>query len=93
MLPVIATKKNVLRQMWFHTIAMIASSIFLIESAGLPLWSLLATILLGLIFARELFFLRENSESYRKVAGKIFQRSITYLSLFSILLIVAQLLN
>ena len=93
MLPVIATKKNVLRQMWFHTIAMIASSIFLIESAGLPLWSLLATLLLGLIFARELFFLRENSESYTKVAGKIFQWSITYLSLFSFLLVVAQLLN
>ncbi len=92
MLPVVATRARVRGEMWFHTIAMIISSIALIEIAKLPLWSLLTTILLGLVFAFQLVQLRDNSESYGKVAGKIFQWSISYLSLFSVLLIVAQLI-
>lgn len=91
MLPVVATKANVSRQMWFHTILMIASSVWLIISANLPTWSLVATILLGLVFARELVALRESSPDYKKTAGKIFQWSITYLSLLSVVLVLAQL--
>jgi protoheme IX farnesyltransferase len=91
MLPVVATKANVYRQMWFHTILMIASSVWLIISANLPTWSLVITILLGLVFARELIALKESSPDYGKTAGKIFQWSITYLSLLSVVLVVAQL--
>ncbi len=91
MLPVIATKARVHIEMWFHTILMIASSIWLIISADLPTWSLVITVLLGLVFARELVALKESSPDYGKTAGKIFQWSITYLSLFSVLLVVAQL--
>jgi len=91
MLPVVATKANVYRQMWFHTIMMIASSIWLILSAALPTWSLVLTIGLGLVFARELVALKESSPDYGKTAGKIFQWSITYLSLLSVVLVVAQL--
>ena len=91
MLPVVATKANVYRQMWFHTVLMIASSIWLIISANLPTWSLVVTILLGLVFARELIALKESSPDYGKTAGKIFQWSITYLSLLSVVLVVAQL--
>lgn len=91
MLPVVATKARVYREMWFHTILMIASSIWLIISAALPTWSLVVTILLGLIFARELMALKESSPNYGKTAGKIFQWSITYLSLLSVVLVVAQL--
>ena len=93
MLPVVATKANVQRQMWFHTIAMIISSIALIETAQLPLWSLFLTIILGLIFARQMMQLRESSDNYAKAAAKIFQWSISYLSLYSVLLVTAQLLN
>jgi protoheme IX farnesyltransferase len=93
MLPVVATKARVHKEMWFHTILMIASSIWLILAAGLPLWSLIATIALGLVFAVQLVALKEGSSEYAKVAGKIFQWSITYLSLLSVLLVVAQLLN
>lgn len=93
MLPVVATKTRVHREMWLHTIAMIISSIALIQSADLPLWSLVITVALGLVFARQLIDLRGTSESYVKVAGKIFQWSIIYLSLFSALLVVAQLLS
>ena len=91
MLPVVATKARVHKEMWFHTILMIACSIWLIISAGLPLWSMIVTVLLGLVFARELVALKEGSENYGKVAGKIFQWSITYLSLLSVVLVVAQL--
>ena len=93
MLPVVASKTHLLRQMWIYTIAMIASSILLIINADLQSWAIAVTILLGLIFAAQLRGLDEKSENYEKVAGKIFQWSITYLSLLSVLLVVAQLLK
>ena len=93
MLPVVATKGRVLGEMWFHTILMIASSIWLISSASLPTWSMVVTIALGLVFARQLVALKEGSPEYGKVAGKIFQWSITYLSLLSVVLVAAQLLS
>jgi protoheme IX farnesyltransferase len=93
MLPVVATKGRVLGEMWFHTILMIASSIWLIISAKLPTWSMAVTIALGLVFARQLLALKEGSPEYGKVAGKIFQWSITYLSLLSVVLVAAQLLS
>jgi protoheme IX farnesyltransferase len=93
MLPVVATKGRVLKEMWFHTILMIASSVWLILAAELPIWSLAITVALGLVFARQLIALKEGSPEYTKVAGKIFQWSITYLSLLSVLLVVAQLLS
>ena len=93
MLPVVASKARVRLEMWFHTIAMIISSVALIEIAKLPLWSLIVTIALGLVFAFQLLQLNEKTETYGKAAGKIFQWSISYLSLFSILLVVAQLVS
>ena len=93
MLPVVATKGRVLGEMWFHTILMIASSIWLISAANLPTWSMAVTVALGLVFARQLIALKEGSPEYGKVAGKIFQWSITYLSLLSVVLVAAQLLS
>ena len=93
MLPVVATKGRVLGEMWFHTILMIASSIWLISVANLPTWSMVVTIVLGLVFAVQLIALKEGSPNYAKVAGKIFQWSITYLSLLSVVLVAAQLLS
>ena len=93
MLPVVATKGRVLREMWLHTILMIISSVWLISAAELPTWSLVITVALGLVFARQLMALKEGSPDYGKVAGKIFQWSITYLSLLSVVLVIAQLLN
>jgi protoheme IX farnesyltransferase len=93
MLPVVATKGRVLGEMWFHTIMMIASSIWLISAANLPTWSMIVTIALGLVFAIQLIALKEGSPEYGKVAGKIFQWSITYLSLLSVVLVAAQLLS
>jgi protoheme IX farnesyltransferase len=93
MLPVVADRTVVLRNMWFHTIAMIASSIALILLTDLQWWAMVATIALGLVFAFQLIQLKENSENYNSIAAKIFHWSITYLTLFSALLVIAQLLK
>jgi len=93
MLPVVVSKTHLLRQMWVYTIAMIASSVALIVNAKLQSWAMVLTVVLELIFAAQLRDLDEKSENYEKTAGKIFQWSITYLSLLSVLLVVAQLLK
>ena len=93
MLPSVATRANVIGQMWFHTIAMVLSTTALIQLAELPVWALMATVALGAVFTFQLFALKENSENYNKVAGAIFHWSITYLTALSILLVVAQLLS
>ena len=93
MLPSVSSQSNVISQMWFHTIAMVVSSAAMIQLAGLPIWAFCANVILGAVFTFQLFALKENSENYNKVAAGIFHWSITYLSLFSILLVVAQLLS
>jgi protoheme IX farnesyltransferase len=93
MLPVVVSKTHLLRQMWVYTIAMIASSVALIVNAKLQNWAMVLTVVLGLIFAAQIRGLDEKSENYEKTAGKIFQWSITYLSLLSVILVVAQLLK
>ena len=93
MLPVVATKTHLLRQMWVYTVAMIASSIALFINADLQLWAQAVNVILGVVFALQLRGLDENSENYEKIAGKIFNWSISYLSLLSVLLVAAQLLK
>jgi protoheme IX farnesyltransferase len=93
MLPVVVSKTHLLRQMWVYTIAMIASSVALIVNAKLQNWAMVLTVVLGMIFAAQIRGLDEKSENYEKTAGKIFQWSITYLSLLSVILVVAQLLK
>ena len=93
MLPSVSSQSNVISQMWFHTIAMVVSSAAMIQLADLPVWAFCANVLLGAIFTFQLFALKENSENYNKVAAGIFHWSITYLSLLSVLLVVAQLLS
>ena len=44
MLPSVATRANVIGQMWFHTIAMVLCSTALIQLAQLPVWSLMVTV-------------------------------------------------
>jgi protoheme IX farnesyltransferase len=93
MLPVVAARSVVLKQMWFHTIAMVISSLAVIAFAGLQWWMYVLALALGLVYAIQLKELNSDSSNYGVVAGKIFQWSITYLSLYSLLLVVAQLLK
>lgn len=82
MLPVVATKEEVAKQSWFHTIAMIITSLLTLYSAGFPIWSYVLTLVMGLAFAWQLRDMEVN-------AGRIFNGSISYLSFYSILLVAA----
>jgi protoheme IX farnesyltransferase len=93
MLPSVASQSIVISQMWFHTIAMVVASAAMIQLAQLPVWVLCVTVFLGAVFTFQLFALKENSDNYNKVAAGIFHWSISYLSLLSVLLVVAQLLS
>jgi protoheme IX farnesyltransferase len=81
MLPVVAPMKKVAQQIWFHTFAMITSSLITLVSTGFSMWTFVVTALLGLFFAVQV----RNPE---KNASRIFHGSISYLSLYSILLVV-----
>lgn len=93
MLPVVATRKRVYVETWFHTIMMIICSFATIYSAGFPRWSYFMTAVLAIVFAEQVSQLRKDESEYEKVASRIFNFSILYLTLFSVLLVVGQLLN
>ena len=89
MLPGVTSQKNLHGQMWFHTIAMFLASVATIEFAQLAIWVQVINAILFAVFAYELAQLRGSNPDYGKVAAKVFQWSITYLSLFSVLLVAA----
>jgi protoheme IX farnesyltransferase len=93
MLPVVASRNRVYLETWFHTIMMVAASFATIYSANLPQWSYYLTGVLAIVFAEQVFKLRKSSADYEKVASRIFHFSILYLTLFSILLVVGELLR
>ena len=87
MLPVVAPMAKVSQQMWFHTIAMVITSFLTIYSAGLSTWAWIANAVIAGLFVYQVFGL--NKGSIDKSAAKIFHGSITYLSLYSMLLVIA----
>ena len=92
MLPGVTSQKNLHSQMWFHTIAMFIASVVTINFAELSLWVQIVNALLFCVFAITLAQLRGSNPDYGKVAAKVFQWSITYLSLYSVLLVAAVLI-
>jgi protoheme IX farnesyltransferase len=92
MLPGVTSQKNLHGQMWFHTIAMFVASVVTIYFAELSLWVQIVNAILFTIFALTLAQLRGSNPDYGKVAAKVFQWSITYLSLYSVLLVAAVLI-
>ena len=91
MLPGVTSQKNLHGQMWFHTVAMFIASVVTINFAELAIWVQVVNALLFAVFAYELAQLRGKNPDYGKVAAKVFQWSITYLSLYSVLLVAAVL--
>ena len=92
MLPGVTSRRNLHGQMWFHTIAMFIASVVTINFAELSLWVQIVNAMLFLVFAITLAQLRGSNPDYGKVAAKVFQWSITYLSLYSALLVAAVLI-
>jgi protoheme IX farnesyltransferase len=89
MLPVVASIKNVRNQMWFHTIGMILCSFGVDASAHLPWWCWVITAVIALGFVQQLISI--DGEDSNKAAAKLFHWSITYLTVYSLLLVIAVL--
>ena len=91
MLPVVAPIKSVINQMWFHSLAMVVVSLLVIESAKLPIWLAVITLLLIIGWKRQLIKLTKQPSEVN--AGKLFQASIIFLSIYSFLLVLGVLLK
>jgi protoheme IX farnesyltransferase len=91
MLPAVAPMKNVAAQMWFHTIAMVITSYFVVTTANLPNWILGVTAILGVGFIWLMTKLKGDNGAIDKAAAAIFHGSITYLSALSVLLVIGAL--
>jgi protoheme IX farnesyltransferase len=89
MLPVVASIKSVQKQMWFHTVFMIAASLSLLWSAHMPIWIWFITIALAIGFMAQL--VKIGGIDSGASAAKLFQWSITYLSIYSFLLVIGVL--
>ena len=88
MLPVVATQKNVSIQMWFHTISMVATSYVVLISASFPSVFYIVNTVLNLFFIGLMARMRGEKDQIDRAAIKIFHGSITYLTIYSVLLII-----
>ena len=91
MLPVVAPMKSVIRQMWFHSIAMSITSVALIINANMSLIILIASIILILAWNLQLVNLTKSPTEPN--ASKLFQASIVFLSIYSFLIVAGVLLK
>jgi protoheme IX farnesyltransferase len=91
MLPVVAPMKSVIKQMWLHSTSMVVISVLVITSAKLPLWTLVFSLLL--IVGWKLQLIKLTKEPNEVNAGKLFQASIIFLSIYSFLLVIGVLLK
>jgi protoheme IX farnesyltransferase len=91
MLPVVAPIKSVINQMWFHSLAMVVVSLLVIQSAQLPIWLSVITLFLIAGWKRQLIKLTRQPSEVN--AGKLFQASIVFLSIYSFLLVIGVLLK
>jgi protoheme IX farnesyltransferase len=92
MLPVVAPMKSVVAQMWFHSTAMVITSYALLLSVGVEPWIYLLATAINALFLFSLIKMRGDSSQIEAAAIKVFKGSITYLTLFSILLMPVALL-
>ena len=87
MLPVMVPIKSVQKQMWFHSIFMVVASVLVLVSAHLPWWSFVITAVISLGFGTEL--VKISGADSERAALRLFHWSITYLSVYSLVLVIA----
>jgi protoheme IX farnesyltransferase len=91
MLPVVAPMSTVVKQMWFHSTFMVVTSIAVLVSADISIWLIVATSVLSLGWKLELIRLtKSNSDTD---ASRLFNWSITFLSIYSLLIVFGVLLK
>ena len=90
MLPVVAPLLTVLKQMWMHTILMIAATMLLLRSIDAQWWAWIIGIAISIIFAFQLSNIK--GAAVDKSAIKLFHGSITFLTVLSALLVAITLI-
>jgi protoheme IX farnesyltransferase len=91
MLPVVAPMSTVVKQMWFHSTFMVITSIAVLVSSDISIWLIVATSVLLLGWKLELIRLtKSNSDTD---ASRLFNWSITFLSIYSLLIVFGVLLK
>ena len=91
MLPVVAPMKSVVKQMWFHSTFMAITAMSVIVCADLSTWILVATAILILGWKLELTRLSKSSTDLN--ANRLFHWSISFLSIYSLLIVFGVLLK
>ena len=91
MLPVVAPMKSVINQMWLHSTLMAVISVLVITTAKLPIWTLVLSVLL--IVGWKIQLIKLTKEPTEVNAGKLFQASIIFLSIYSFSLVIGVLLK
>ena len=91
MLPVVAPMKSVVKQMWFHSTLMAITAMAVIVSADLSNWVLVATAILILGWKLELTRLSKSGTDLN--ANRLFHWSISFLSIYSLLIVFGVLLK
>ena len=91
MLPVVAPMSSVVKQMWFHSTFMAITAMAVMVSADLSIWLLIATAALILGWKLELTRLSRSNTDLN--AGRLFNWSITFLSVYSLLIVFGVLLK
>jgi protoheme IX farnesyltransferase len=91
MLPVVAPMSAVIKQMWFHSTFMVITSIAVLISADISIWLILATSTLLVGWKWQLIRLSKSESDVD--ASRLFNWSITFLSIYSLLIVFGVLLK
>jgi protoheme IX farnesyltransferase len=91
MLPVVSPMSSVIKQMWFHSTFMVITAAAVLVSAQISNWIIGATILLIIGWKMELIRLSKSKSDAD--AGRLFNWSITFLSIYSLLIVFGVLLK
>ena len=91
MLPVVAPMNSVVKQIWFHSTFMAITAMAVLISADLSIWLIVATGVLILGWKLELTRLTKSSTDLN--ASRLFHWSITFLSIYSLLIVFGVLLK
>lgn len=89
MLPVVAPMSTVVWQMWMHTILMVITSYALLYSIDAGVWVYLLGSITNLFFVLKMFGMRGETSKVERAAIRVFHDSITYLTLFSTVLVIS----
>ncbi|NBU93177.1 MAG: protoheme IX farnesyltransferase [Actinobacteria bacterium] len=91
MLPVVAPMSSVVKQMWFHSTFMAITAIAVLVSADFSVWLVIATAAMILGWKAELTRLTRSTSDLN--AGRLFNWSITFLSIYSLFIVIGVLLK